>query len=91
MRRDGSRNKWLAQRIPVDVRRKAIGVELAIPLDDNFVFLTPSEGTQAIRFSLRTAEPTEIKTRQALAAAHLETFWEALRNDAPVVNESAKW
>ena len=84
MRRDGSQNKWFVQRIPADVRPKAIGVELAIPLGDGFVFVTPSEGTQAIRFSLRTADPNEIKTRQALAAAHLETFWEALRNDAPV-------
>lgn len=59
-------------------------VSLAIPLGDSFVFVTPSEGAQAVRFSLRTAEPSEIKTRQALAAAYLETVWEALRNDAPV-------
>lgn len=84
MRRVGSRFQWFVQRIPADVRSKAIGFELAIPLGDSFVFVTPSDGAQAVRFSLRTAEPSEIKTRQALAAAYLETVWEALRNDAPV-------
>ncbi|MCA1435613.1 tyrosine-type recombinase/integrase [Bradyrhizobium sp. BRP20] len=84
MRRDGSQNKWFAQRIPADVRRKAIGVELAIPLGNSFVFVTPSESTQAIRFSLRTADPSEAKTRNAIAAAYLEGVWQALRNDAPV-------
>ncbi|PSO30908.1 recombinase XerD [Bradyrhizobium sp. MOS002] len=84
MRRDGSQNKWFAQRIPADVRRKVIGVELAIPLGDSFVFVTPSESTQAIRFSLRTADPSEAKTLNAIAAAYLEGVWQALRNDAPV-------
>ncbi|MGY2902170.1 tyrosine-type recombinase/integrase [Bradyrhizobium sp. URHC0002] len=83
MRRDGSRFPFFAQRIPADVRDKAIGNPLAIPLGDGFVFVTPSEGAQAVRFSIRTAEPSEVKTRQALAAAYLETVWEALRNDAP--------
>ena len=84
MRRDGSRFPLFVQRIPADVRRKAAGIELAIPLGDGFVFVTPSDGAQAVRFSLRTSEPSEIKTRQALAAAYLETVWAALRNDAPV-------
>ncbi|AWL92643.2 tyrosine-type recombinase/integrase [Bradyrhizobium ottawaense] len=84
MRRDGSQNKWFAQRIPADVRRKVIGVELAIPLGDSFVFVTPSESTQAIRFSLRTADPSEAKTLNAIAAAYLEGVWQALRNEAPL-------
>ncbi|GAA0026831.1 hypothetical protein BROWWM01_09630 [Bradyrhizobium ottawaense] len=84
MRRDGSRFPLFVQRIPADVRRKAVGIKLAIPLGEGFVFVTPSEGAQAVRFSLRTTEPSEVKTRQALAAASLETVWEALRNDAPV-------
>ncbi|WP_346658117.1 DUF6538 domain-containing protein [Bradyrhizobium sp. 154] len=84
MRRDGSRFPLFVQRIPADVRRKAVGFELAIPLGDGFVFVTPSEGAQAVRFSLRTAEPNEAKRRHALAAASLAIIWEALRNDAPV-------
>lgn len=69
MRRDGSRFPLFVQRIPADVRRKAVCFELAIPLGDGFVFVTPTEGAQAVRFSLRTTEPSEVKTRQALAAA----------------------
>lgn len=84
MRRVGSRFPLFVQRIPADVRSKAVGIELAIPLGDGFVFVTLSEGAQAVRFSLRTTEPSEVKTRQALAAAYLETVWAALRNDAPV-------
>lgn len=83
MRRDGSRIPIFVQRIPADVRGKTAGLSLAIPLGDGFVFVTPSESAQAIRFSLRTAEPSEAKKRQALAAAYLETVWEALRNNAP--------
>jgi integrase len=83
MRRDGSRNSLFVQRIPVDVRDKAIGNRLAIPLGDGFVFVTPSAGAQAVRFSLRTSDPTETKTRQAVAAAFLEGVWSALRNDVP--------
>ncbi|WP_459593578.1 tyrosine-type recombinase/integrase [Bradyrhizobium diazoefficiens] len=84
MRRDGSRFPLFVQRIPADVRRKAVGFELAIPLGESFVFVTLREGAQAVRFSLRTTDPSEIKTRQALAAAYLESVWAALRNDAPV-------
>ena len=83
MRRDGSRFPLFVQRIPADVRDKAIGKPLAIPLGDGFVFVTPSERAQMVRFSLRSAEASEIKTRQALAAAYLESVWEALRNDTP--------
>jgi hypothetical protein len=63
MRRDGSRFQSFVRRIPADVRAKAIGNPLAIPLGDEFVFVTPNEGAQAVRFSLRTAEPSEVKTR----------------------------
>lgn len=84
MRRDGSRIPSFVQRIPADVRANAAGIELAIPLGDEFVFVTPSESAQAIRFSLRTAEPSEAKARHGLAAAYLAGVWQALRNDAPV-------
>jgi hypothetical protein len=83
MRRDGSRNSLFVQRIPADVRDKAVGNPLAIPLGDGFAFVTPSAKAQAVRFSLLTADPSEIKTRQAVAAAFLEGVWAALRNDAP--------
>lgn len=84
MRRDGSRIPSFVQRIPADVRAKAAGIELAIPLGDEFVFVTPSASAQAIRFSLRTAEPSEAKARHGVAAAYLAGVWQAFRNDAPV-------
>lgn len=84
MRRDGSRNALFVQRIPADIREKIVGFRLAIPLGDAYVFVTPSDNSQAIRFSLRTSDPSEAKTRQAIAAAFLETTFQALRNDAPV-------
>lgn len=67
MRRDGSRFPLFVQRIPAHVRRKAVGFEFAIPLGNTVVFMKPSEGAQAVRFSLRTTGPSEVKTRQALA------------------------
>lgn len=84
MRRDGSRNALFVQRIPADIREKIVGFRLAIPLGDAYVFVTPSDNSQAIRFSLRTSDPSEAKSRQAIAAATLETIFQALRNDAPV-------
>ncbi|HEX3919186.1 MAG TPA: hypothetical protein VHW60_17760 [Caulobacteraceae bacterium] len=39
----------------------------------------------SVRFSLRSRDPTEVKTRQAGAAAYLERTWQALRRDRPVV------
>ena len=83
MRRVGSRNGLFVQRIPVDVRDRVVGNPLAIPLGGGFAFVTPSARAQAIRFSLATSDPTEIKTRQAVAAAFLESVWAALRNDVP--------
>lgn len=60
MRRDGSRFPSFVRRIPADVRAKAAGIELAIPLGDDFVFVTPSESAQGVRFSLRTHSPAKL-------------------------------
>lgn len=84
MKRDGSRIPIFVQRIPADVMSRAVGVRLAIPLGDSFVFVTVSTRAQSVRFSLRTADPSHVKSRQAIAAAYLEGVWAALREDAPV-------
>jgi integrase len=84
MRRDGSQNAFFVQRIPADIRDRLIGVRLAIPLGDAIAFVTPTESSQAVRFSLRTSDPSEAKRRQAVAAAALDTIFQALRNDTPV-------
>jgi integrase len=83
MKRDGSRIPIFVQRIPVDVMSRAVGTRLAIPLGDGFTFVTVSPRAQSVRFSLRTADPSQVKSRQAIAAAYLEDVWTALREDAP--------
>jgi integrase len=40
---------------------------------------------EAIRCSLRTRDPSEVKLRQAAAAAYVENVWQALRRDRPVM------
>lgn len=64
MRRDGSRNAYFTQRIPADIRDRAVGLRLAIPIGDSFAFVQPSGGAQSIRCSLRTDDPSEAKKRQ---------------------------
>lgn len=83
MKRDGSRIPMFVQRIPADLMSRAVGTRLAIPLGDGFTFVTLSSRAQSVRFSLRTTDPSQVKSRQAIAAAYLEGVWTALREDAP--------
>ena len=78
------------QRIPNDVRERAVGRSLAIPIGSETVQLTISPHAEAIRFSLRTRDPSETKRRQAEAAAYLETVWQALRENSPISGRIAK-
>jgi hypothetical protein len=78
MKRDGSRIPIFVQRIPADVISRAVGMKLAIPLGDGFTFVTVSARAQSVRFSLRTADPRQVKSRQAIAAAYLKDIWKAL-------------
>ncbi len=79
MRRGGSRRSFFVQRMPTDVREKAIGHPLAL-LGYGFVFVTPNGSVRAVRFSIRTADPSEIKTRQTVATANP---FGCLHDDAP--------
>lgn len=84
VKRSGSSNSYFAQRIPADVRARATGVSLAIPLGELTLSLTIGPNAASVRFSLRTRDPAEVKIRQGIAAAYLETVWQALRNNQPV-------
>ena len=84
MRRGGSRSVYFMQRIPADVKARAIGLKLELPSRSETVPLTISPKASFIKVSLRTAEPTEAKVRHATLAAYLETVWRALREDAPI-------
>ncbi|MCT4492637.1 DUF6538 domain-containing protein [Bosea minatitlanensis] len=79
MKRNTSANAYFVQRIPVDVKARAAGLKLCIPLADGFVDKTVPAGAADIRFSLRTADKSEVKLRQAAAAAYLEQVWRNLR------------
>jgi hypothetical protein len=43
-----------------------------------------SDRAQAVRVSLRTSDPAEVKARLAAVDAYLENVWRALREDEPV-------
>jgi integrase len=84
MRRAGSSISQFNERIPKDVRERARGRKLDIPLGALTVHLTISPLADAVRFSLQTRDPAEAKKRNGLAAVYLETIWEALRETQPV-------
>jgi hypothetical protein len=84
VKRQNSTMSQFVQRIPKDVRGRALGRSLSIPIGADTVQLTISPQAEAVRFSLRTREPSETKRRQAEAAAYLETVWQALREDSPI-------
>lgn len=81
MKRKSSRNPYYVRRIPTDVRGKANGLELSVPVgsETQLVVITPR--TQSIRISLRTSDPVEAKRRQAAIDEYLEGVWNALRRD----------
>ena len=84
VKRTGSRNRYFVRRIPADVRSKAVGLKLAIPVGDERCAVTISHRANMVRLSLRTDDPAEVKIRQAAVDAYLENVWRALREDAPV-------
>lgn len=85
MKRPDSTQIQFVQRIPADVRNRAAGLKLSIPLGEGeFHHLTIGPSAQAVRFSLRTRDASSAKVRQATALAHMETVWKSLRADKPV-------
>ncbi|OPF96107.1 hypothetical protein [Rhodopseudomonas palustris] len=84
MKRKNSRSAYFVQRIPADVKGRVVGRRLAIPFGGRTKFFIATERSQAISFSLGTDDPVQVKILQAAIAGHLETVWQALRNDAPI-------
>src|SRR3984957_4688758 len=84
VKRQNSTMSQFVQRIPKDLRGRALGRSLSIPIGADTVQLTISPQAEAVRFSLRTREPSETKRRQAEAATYLETVWQALREDSQI-------
>lgn len=81
MKRDGSRFQLYVRRIPVGVREWLIGRTLHFPLGEAAHAVTVSPQAQAIRFSLRTDDPAEVKARVAAADQYFERILRAFRDD----------
>lgn len=79
MKRQGSNNQQFVQRIPADVRDRAVGMKLDIPVGAGVASKTVTAKDQAIRVSLRTFVPGEVKVRQAQVIAYLESVWATIR------------
>lgn len=79
MRRQGSTFINFRQRIPRDVKDRAAGLVLSVPVGDETATIRISSRTEVVQFSLRTRDPGEGKARQAVALAYLERQWEAIR------------
>ena len=69
MKRSGSSHRQFVRRIPADVRTRAIGRSLTVPLSDTeSATVTITAKTEAVRFSLRSRDPAEVKIGQGRAA-----------------------
>jgi hypothetical protein len=81
MQRKGSRNVYFQQRIPADLKQAAIGrvFEFGVGSGGESVKVAVTERSNAIKFSLRSSDPAEVKVRQAEAARQAELHWTALR------------
>lgn len=84
MQRSGSKVPQFVRRIPANIRKRAVGLRLAIPIGDDTIRIVITEAMGSIRVSLRTQDPSEAKIRQAQASSYLERVFVALRADAPV-------
>jgi hypothetical protein len=73
VKRTGSRHRYFVRRIPADVRALAVGKRLIIPVGEASQSIIISARSQSIRLSLRTNDPAEVKVRQAMVDAYLET------------------
>jgi hypothetical protein len=61
VRRSGSCVPCFIQRIPADVKARAVGLKLDVPIGDITVPVIISSKASMVKVSLRTAEPAEAK------------------------------
>src|SRR5688572_2389578 len=84
LKRLGSRNRYFVKRIPADLKPRAAGLKLAVPVGDETQTVTISPRADSIRLSLRTDDPAAVKTRLAQIDAYLDGVWRALRANTPI-------
>lgn len=85
IRRDDSAVLQLKMRVPADVRSKAAGARLLIPLPparpgEAEVTVTATVGKEFIKFSLRTHDPVLAKARHTAALSFVNAYWQNLRH-----------
>jgi integrase len=85
MKRQGSSFGQFRQRIPLDVRDRVRSTTVDIPLGRELVSKRISPTAVEIALSLRSRDPSEIRERTAVVAAHLERVYRALRNETPAM------
>ncbi|MCE4224922.1 tyrosine-type recombinase/integrase [Methylobacterium sp. C25] len=83
VKRSDSSLPQFVQRIPSDVRARAVGRTLSVPLGSETAHITITPSMASLRLSLKTRDPSEAKARQGQVAATVERFWTALRNSSP--------
>lgn len=82
VRLNGSSVHYLRKRIPSDLKEKAIGELLHVPVGDDTVTVRVGDNG-IVKLSLRTHDPRIAKERQAVALSHLDDVWRGLR-EGPV-------
>lgn len=68
---------YLRQRVPVDLKEKAKGKTVALPVNGGLKSVTIGE---SVKVSLATKDPAEAKARYRETDIALSKFWRALRN-----------
>lgn len=68
---------YLRQRVPADLKDKARGKIVALPISGTLKSFTVGDSVKA---SLETKDPADAKARYREADASLSKFWEAVRN-----------
>jgi integrase len=58
-------------------------LKLSLPVGEKFVSVTVSPQMSAVRLSIGTSDPSEVKARTARLDEHLEQVWARLREDRP--------
>jgi integrase len=84
VKRQGSSNHQFVKRIPADLKGRLAGITLDVPIGDETVAVQVGEAATAIRFSLRSSDPAEVRIRQASASAFIEDVFRSLRSSPPI-------
>jgi integrase len=84
VKRQGSSNHQFVKRIPADLKGRLAGMTLDVPIGDETVTVQIGEAATAIRFSLRSSDPAEVRIRQASASAFIEDVFRSLRSSRPI-------